>query len=133
VAPQVRGAHDSSTLTVQNPNTHNRYGKQRYYNNLVPSLKMQHQKLSGIAVVSFRLPSWIGKRGRMETFTLVVILWLAPDEPWGWGYREARTPGLGLDECMAAAKLVKPPQGRARCYLEGRARARSGRPTTTIL
>jgi hypothetical protein len=56
----------------------------------------------------------------METFTLVVWLWLADDEPWGWGYREARTPGLGLDECMAAAKLVKPPQGRARCYLEGR-------------
>jgi hypothetical protein len=56
----------------------------------------------------------------MDTFTLVVILWLAPDEPWGWGDREARTPGLGLAECMAAAKLVKPPQGRARCYLEGR-------------
>jgi hypothetical protein len=56
----------------------------------------------------------------MDTFTLVVILWLAPDEPWGWGDREARTPGLGLAECMAAAKLVKPPQGRARCYIEGR-------------
>jgi hypothetical protein len=31
----------------------------------------------------------------METFTLVLWLWLAPDEPSGWGSREARTPGLG--------------------------------------
>jgi len=52
----------------------------------------------------------------METFTLVVWLWLAPDEPWGWGYREARTLGLGLDECKAAAKLMKPTT-RARSLL----------------
>ena len=57
----------------------------------------------------------------METFTLVVYLWLL-DVPWSqWrDYREARTPGLGLEECKAAARLVQPPQGRAYCVVEGR-------------
>jgi hypothetical protein len=55
----------------------------------------------------------------METFTLLVWLGLAHDEPWGWGYREARTPGLD-GRIKAVAKLVKPPQGRAHCFLEGR-------------
>jgi hypothetical protein len=54
----------------------------------------------------------------METFVLVVRLWLI-GEPWSWDYREARTPGLGWDECVAAAKLVQPPMGRAYCFLEG--------------
>ena len=56
----------------------------------------------------------------METFTLVVLLWAASGEPWSWDYGETRTPGLGLDECKVAAKLVVPPQGRAWCFVEGR-------------
>jgi hypothetical protein len=56
----------------------------------------------------------------METFTLVVFLWLQPGEAWSWDYREARTLGLSQDECMAAAKLVTKPQGGARCVVEGR-------------
>jgi hypothetical protein len=65
----------------------------------------------------------------METFTLVVYLWLL-DVPWSeWrDYHEARTPGLGLEECKAAAKLVRPPQGRAHCLLEGAPEPRWTRP-----
>jgi hypothetical protein len=56
----------------------------------------------------------------METFTLVVFLWLAPGEPCSWDHREASTPGLGEGECEAAAKLVAPRQGHAWCFIEGR-------------
>ena len=63
----------------------------------------------------------------METFTLVVYLRLV-GEPWSWDYRQARTPGLGRDECVAAAKLVQPPQGRAYCFLEGAPAPRWTRP-----
>jgi hypothetical protein len=47
----------------------------------------------------------------METFTLVVWLWLTDVLPYRESLREARTPGLSEDECKAAAKLVAPPQG----------------------
>jgi hypothetical protein len=64
----------------------------------------------------------------METFTLVVWLWLT-DVPFSQSLREARTPGLSEDECKAAAKLVAAPQGRAWCEIEGRpAPAWSPRP-----
>lgn len=56
----------------------------------------------------------------METFTLVVWLWLVPGERFDSEFRKASTPGLSLEECKAAAKLVLPPQGRADCFLEGR-------------
>jgi len=56
----------------------------------------------------------------METFTLVILLWLT-DVPFSpQSLREERTPGLSEDECKATAKLVQPPQVRAWCEVEGR-------------
>src|SRR5689334_3342186 len=49
----------------------------------------------------------------MDTFTLVVSLWLL-DASWDTP-GTARTPGLGWEECRAAAKLVARPQGSAWC------------------
>src|SRR5689334_3385112 len=66
-----------------------------------------------------RIARWRSWGFEMETFTLVVVFWLA-DAPFSASRQEARTPGLSEDECKAAAKLVQPPHGRAHCVLEGR-------------
>jgi hypothetical protein len=67
-----------------------------------------------------RIALLIGNQGYGNEIGRFAVGDVAAASEWSRDYREARTPGLGLDECMAAAKLVKPPQGRARCYLEGR-------------
>src|SRR5262245_51256779 len=78
---------------------------------------------AGLAVVDMVFVLLADKVGGydsgMETYTLLVRLWLLPGERLN-EFHEAPTPGLGEDECKAAAKLVQPPQGRAWCFLEGR-------------
>jgi hypothetical protein len=54
----------------------------------------------------------------METFVLVVRLWLV-GEPWSWDYREARTPGLGLEEMQSRGATGAATDGADHCFLEG--------------
>jgi hypothetical protein len=58
-----------------------------------------------------RDPQWAS--GSLSPTPGVVFLWLQPGEDWTWDFRKARTPGLSEGECKGAAKLVRPPQGRA--------------------
>jgi hypothetical protein len=61
----------------------------------------------GIAVVSIRLPSWVGKRGRMEPFTLTIWLWM------GARFEQTQIENLGRGECVERLMTIRGDRPRA--------------------